>query len=238
MSKKHIVFDIVGTIISYETFFAALSERIGPQLLSHNIPPRLFAWTWMEAADLESHHSHTSGRPKLFKNIFAPLLYRYLAMAGIPHPHTFISSDDVEYIVSAYSSRLTARPGILECFRRLREAGFTIWALTSGDAERVREYLARNEIPIAEENFIACEDIGKTKPAPEVYCYVRERLEDAEEMWFAACHMWDAAAAKHNGYVFFSSFFFLFFHLVLFAPEPPSCLIMTTCKINSSKALC
>lgn len=77
----------------------------------------------------------------------------------------------------------------------------------------MREYLGRNEIPIAEENFIACEDIGKTKPAPEVYCYVRERLEDAREMWFAACHMWDAAAAKHNGYVFF--FFFLLFLLYL-----------------------
>lgn len=110
----------------------------------------------------------------------------------------------------------------------------------------MKEYLGRNEIPLDEENFIACEDIGKTKPAPEVYCYVRERLEDAREMWFAACHMWDAAAAKHNGYVFFF-FFFLFFLLSSFLfilcfsrlkAEPPSRLIIATCKINSSKALC
>ena len=198
MPGKHIVFDIVGTVVGYDAFFEALEECIGHKLLAQGIKPRLFAWAWMEAADLESNNLRVSGHPKLFKNIFKPLLYRYLAMVGVEDPYAFVSPEDAESIVSSYS-QLKARPGIHECIARLQSAGFTVWALTSGDAVRVKGYLACNNITIAGDNFIACESIGATKPAPEVYRHVLAKFPDADETWFAACHMWDAAAAKHNG---------------------------------------
>lgn len=198
MPGKHVVFDVVGTLVGYDVFLAAVEERLGDKLQAQGIPPRLFAWTWMEAADLESHHLQMSGQGKLFKDILQPLLYRYLAMAGIAEPYRFVSETDAAYIAGKYSE-LTGRAGVHECIRRLHAAGFTIWALTSGDAMRVQRYLSASGVDIDAAHFIACESIGATKPAPAVYRWMLAQFPEAEERWFAAAHMWDAAAAKHQG---------------------------------------
>jgi Predicted hydrolase (HAD superfamily) len=104
-----------------------------------------------------------------------------------------------EYLLASYRT-LKPRPGIAECFSRLRAAGFTIWALTAGDTARVAGYLADGGLEFPSENFVSCDTIGIGKPAPESYKYLLDRFDkEGLEAWFAAAHMWDAAAARRSG---------------------------------------
>uniref|UniRef100_L2FYZ8 2-haloalkanoic acid dehalogenase, putative n=1 Tax=Colletotrichum fructicola (strain Nara gc5) TaxID=1213859 RepID=L2FYZ8_COLFN len=99
-----------------------------------------------------------------------------LYQAGVPEPRQLATDDDVAFIMERFME-LEARPGIKECFTLLREAGFTVWAFTAGDAKRLR----------------------LDKRDPRAY---KTQLESfgGEEAWFAAAHMWDASAAKGCGF--------------------------------------
>ena len=69
---KNIVFDIVGTCVPYDAFFAAIETRLGPQLRSHCINPRLFGFAWMETAEREFTYLDISGRYVPFWSVFQP----------------------------------------------------------------------------------------------------------------------------------------------------------------------
>ncbi|CAK4019169.1 haloacid dehalogenase-like hydrolase [Lecanosticta acicola] len=196
---RHVVFDIVGTCISYDAFFDALEERFGDRLRQHGIPPKLFGLLILEGGERECLFFQLARQPILFMDMIKPIFYRMLAMCGIQKSHDFASGEDVTYVAESYR-KLGAREGIHDCMTRLRRAGFTIWALTSGDKARVQSYLTTAAIDLPSENFIACETIGATKPQPEVYEYVLRRLPEGTQPWFAACHMWDSAAAKRSGF--------------------------------------
>jgi 2-haloacid dehalogenase len=140
----------------------------------------------METGERECSYLDRSGRYIQFRKMFKPLFYRMLWMAGIQEPRKFATDEDAQYLVEAYFNKLNPRPGIHECWQKLRDAGFTIWALTSGDAARVQGYLASGGIHLPDENFITCDTIGVSKPAPEVYKYVLDKFDKSGQTWFAA----------------------------------------------------
>ncbi|CCU74670.1 2-haloalkanoic acid dehalogenase [Blumeria hordei DH14] len=197
---KHIVFDVVGTCVSYDVFVQAIEQRLGPQLRAVGISPRLFSFAWQEAAEREYTYLSISGAYRSFiSSVFPQLFQRMLHMAGVPDPSTFASADDVAYIVSAYAS-LEVRPGLKKCFEHLRAAGFTVWALTSGDVERVRGYFIRGGVEMPMANFISCDSLSVGKPHPEVYRHALEQIQSSEKPWFAAAHTWDVGAAGRHGF--------------------------------------
>jgi 2-haloacid dehalogenase len=198
--RKHVVFDVVGTVMSYDAIFEALESRLGPQLRAEGIKPRLLGYTWFEAAEREYTYLSISGKYMRFYDVFSSLFYRMLWMAGVETPRTFASDADLEYILAQFLE-LKARPGAKECIEMLRVAGFTCWAFTAGDAGRVQGYFRKNAIDMPEENFMTCDTLGVGKPAPESYQPLLEAFK-GEEAWFAAAHMWDVSAAKRSGYVY------------------------------------
>ncbi|GKZ21341.1 hypothetical protein AbraIFM66951_010130 [Aspergillus brasiliensis] len=197
-TTKHVVFDVVGTCVSYEAFYTAIDTRLGPKLRTHHINARLFGYAWMEAGEKEYTYLSLSTHYVKFFDVFRSIFYRTLWQAGIPNPRDFATDEDREYLLASYR-KLETRPGISECFEKLRAAGFTVWALTSGDTSRVAGYLAEGGVKFPEENFVSCDTIGVGKPAPESYRYLLDKFE-GEVAWFAAAHMWDAAAAKRCGF--------------------------------------
>lgn len=44
---KNVVFDIVGTLVSFDAFYNRIDEVIGEKLKSQAIPSKLFGYTWM-----------------------------------------------------------------------------------------------------------------------------------------------------------------------------------------------
>lgn len=206
---KHVVFDIVGTCVGYEAFFDIVEARIGDRLRPHGISPKLFAYAWMECAEREFTFLDLSGRYHPYFPVFRSLFHRVLAQVGVPDVRGLFTDEDADVCADGYKA-LRARPGIQEAWQKLREAGFTVWALTTGDKARVKGYLARAGLEVADENFFTCDGLDVRKPVPKAYHYVLDRFRGAEQTWFAAAHMWDASGAKANGWVNIPVFFFFF----------------------------
>ncbi|KAK4546102.1 hypothetical protein LTR36_002239 [Oleoguttula mirabilis] len=71
--RKHVVFDVVGTCVSYQAFFDCLEQTIGAKLKDEGLKPQLFAFAWMEAAEREFAYLSISERYTTFMDIFGAL---------------------------------------------------------------------------------------------------------------------------------------------------------------------
>jgi 2-haloacid dehalogenase len=153
----------------------------------------------MEAGEKECTYLSVSTTYVKFVDVFRSIFYRTLRQIGIKDPRSFASDEDREFLLAAYRS-LKARPGLATCFSKLREAGFKVWCFTSGDTERVSGYLAAGGVDFPSDNFVSCDTFRISKPAPTAYQYILDKFPtENREVWFAAAHMWDAAAARRNG---------------------------------------
>ena len=197
--KKHVVFDVVGTCVSFDAFYNCIDRVIGDKLRAQCITPRFFGFSWMTAAELEFTFLSISERYKPYKEVITALFYRTLHMAGVEDPRSFATEAERDQCVQGYSE-LELRPGARECFARLREAGFTVWCLTTGDTRRVRGYFERAGVDMPLENFISCDSQGVAKPALAAYRPAMERFAEEDVKWFAAAHMWDVSAAVKVGF--------------------------------------
>lgn len=108
-------------------------------------------------------------------------------MMGVPLPAQKSEFTDAErdICIQGYSE-LELREGLADCFKTLREAGFTVWCLTTGDVERVRGYFIRGGVEMPSENFITCDSTGVAKPALESYRPALQRFGERDVRWFAA----------------------------------------------------
>ncbi|KAH9908948.1 putative 2-haloalkanoic acid dehalogenase [Xylariomycetidae sp. FL2044] len=197
--RKHIVFDVVGTCVSYDAFFDGVAQHLGAKLLGRGIPPRLFGFAWMESAEREFTFLSISGRYRPYQDVFRALFYRILWMSGVEAPRAFATDAERDAVVAAYSG-LRLRDGVGEALAALRASGFTVWCLTTGDVERVRGYFLRGGVDMPLENFRSCDNQGVAKPALAAYEPLFNSFADGDERWFGAAHYWDVSAAKTVGF--------------------------------------
>ncbi|KAG2413149.1 hypothetical protein HFD88_002338 [Aspergillus terreus] len=197
--QKHVVFDVVGTCVSFDAFYATIDRVIGKKLAARNVTAAFFGFSWMTAAELEFTFLSISERYKPYKEILGALFFRTLYMAGIENPRTFATEQERDECVQGYF-QLELRPGLKECFDTLRAAGFTVWCLTTGDVKRVTGYFERSGVSMPSENLISCDAQGKAKPAPAAYRAVFDQFSAGDDKWFAAAHMWDVSAATKVGF--------------------------------------
>lgn len=198
---KHIVFDVVGTLVSYEHFFVVIEERLGSQLQPHNIPARLLGFAWLESAEREYTYLSLSGKYVPFAQVFQAIFFRVLHFAGVSEPRAIATPEDVEYFMHEYK-KCKVRPGAKECIDRLKADGWTVWAFTSGDRERVTGYFENGDVKISGNNIITCDEIGVGKPEISAYTKLKETLGASADnvLWYAAAHGWDVSAARRAGF--------------------------------------
>ena len=198
-ASKNVVFDVVGTLVSFEHLFEAIDERLGEKLRARGIQPKLLGCCWLEVAEREYTYLSMSGRYVVFFKVFEALFYRCLHYAGIEDPRSFASPDDVSFLIDEWK-KLGLRQGAAECVRKLREAGFTVWCFTAGDLARVGGYFSRGGVDMPSENLLSCDSVGLAKPTPAAYTPILEKLSvDGRPPWFAAAHLWDSSTAKTLG---------------------------------------
>jgi len=197
---KQIVFDVVGTCASYDAFFDAIELKLGDKLRAEGIKPLLFGYTWIEVSSLEYTYFSISGGYISSGDVKKALFYRLLRMAGIEDPRKFATDEDRDYLLEQYTS-LKLRPGVKKCFQKLRDAGFTISCLTTGNAEKVSGFFETGGVDMPKENVTSCDEAGVAKPATEVYKQLLRKFQkNGDEAWFAAAHSWDVSAAKRAGF--------------------------------------
>ncbi|KIW15671.1 haloacid dehalogenase, type II [Exophiala spinifera] len=198
--KKHVVFDIEGTVVSHHRVFQALEERLGPALQDAGIKPSLLGYTWFEVAEREYTYCGMSGNYVPFTKVFRAVFFRILWMAGITKPREFASEADLDFLMDAYAS-LEPRPGAKQCIQHLRDSGYTVWAFTAGDPKQVHGYFVKAGIDMDVDHVLASDTYGVPKPALEPYrALLSNELAGADEVWFAAAHMWDVSAARRAGF--------------------------------------
>ncbi|KAH7253523.1 HAD-like domain-containing protein [Fusarium redolens] len=198
-NEKYVVFDIVGTCVSYDKLIEAVEKQLGEKLLAENVKPNLLVNLWIEAAEREYTYLSITNRYIAFDKLFSSLFYRMLWLAGIQEPRSFASEGDIEKITQGYME-LEPRPDLKECFDKLRAAGFTVRGLTAGDFDRVLGYFDKAGIEFPREHLISCDSFGVGKPDLKAYASTFEELKGAQELYFAAAHMWDVSAAKLVGF--------------------------------------
>ncbi|PVI03038.1 DAO-domain-containing protein [Periconia macrospinosa] len=200
-NSKNVVFDVVGTLISYDHLFEAIDSRLGERLRESGIQPKLLGACWLETADREYTFLSLSGRYVPFYKIFEGLFYRILMYAGIKEPRKFATPEDVSWLVGEWR-KLGLTPGAAGCIQKLRDAGFTVWCFTTGDIERVKGYFEKGGIDMPAENLLTCDSSGVAKPDPNAYKPVLEKLAEVSSStpWFAAAHMWDVSTARTVGF--------------------------------------
>ncbi|KAK0118312.1 hypothetical protein ONS95_012606 [Cadophora gregata] len=208
--KKHIVFDVVGTCVSFDAFYDRIDQILGPRLKAQHVNAKHFGYTWKEAAELEFYFLLYSDRYTPYNEIFKAVFYRTLHMAGISNPREFATEAERDACQAGYSE-LELRPGCVEMMEKLRGVGWTVWCLTTGDVKRVRGYFLRAGLEMPIENFVSCDQFaeidpvtgvkkGVYKPAMASYKPMLKMFAEEDEKWFAAAHMWDVSAAVHAGF--------------------------------------
>ena len=88
-ASKHIVFDIVGTLVSHEHFYDVINTRLGSALQPYNISARLFGFAWLESAEREYTYLSLSGRYVPFAKVFHAIFFRVLHFAGVQARETW-----------------------------------------------------------------------------------------------------------------------------------------------------
>ncbi|KAF4456772.1 hypothetical protein F53441_1208 [Fusarium austroafricanum] len=196
---KYVVFDIVGTCVSYDKLVEAVEKQLGDKLHAENVKPSLLVNLWIEAAEREYTYLSMTNRYVAFDKLFSSLFYRMLWLSGIQEPRDFANNHDIEQITKGYMD-LEPRPDTQECFSKLRAAGFTVRGLTAGDYDRVLGYFTKAGIELPKEHLMSCDSFGVGKPDLKAYASTFEELKGADELWFAAAHAWDVSAAKQVGF--------------------------------------
>lgn len=196
---KHVVFDVVGTCVSFDAYYGRIEAVLGSQLRKHTITAQHFGFTWQTAAELEFTFLSIAGSYKPYKDVLRGVFYRTLSLCGVAEPRKLATDDEREQCIEGYSA-LQLRPGASECFQLLRDNGFTVWCFTTGDVKRVRGYFERAGVDVPLDNFISCDVAGVAKPALPAYESVYKRLGANDVRWFAAAHMWDVSAATKVGF--------------------------------------
>ncbi|NIQ54638.1 MAG: HAD-IA family hydrolase, partial [Gemmatimonadetes bacterium] len=80
---------------------------------------------------------------------------------------------------------------------RLRAAGFRLATLTNGSTDAVADQLAAAGIADRFERSISVDEIGRFKPAPEVYLHAAAVLDvDVDRALLVAAHDWDVVGAR------------------------------------------
>jgi putative hydrolase of the HAD superfamily len=186
-SRKLLTFDVVGTLIDFETGILDYIATKKPGL-----DPRAILEAYAVAED---HQHHLT--PRLpFPSMLAPM-YREMAVAlGLPAEER----DVLGFRLSI--PRWPAFPDAIAALKRLRKT-FRLVAMTNSDNWALDHFAVTLEQPF--DDRVTAEDVGWNKPDPQFFAYVRGRqsvhgytFDDFLHVAQSQYH--DIAAAKQLGY--------------------------------------
>ena len=181
-----IVFDVNETLLDLETM-APIFERI--------FGDRLAVRLWFDDLIIYSEALTLANVYIPFTDIGAAALKMLADTRGI-----HVTEEDKRQLTENFSSMPPHKevPGAL---RRLREAGFRLFALTDNLLEVQGRQLERGGIIDLFERRFSADGVRRHKPAPEAYAYAARELGAApSDMFMIACHTWDTIGAKAAGW--------------------------------------
>jgi HAD superfamily hydrolase (TIGR01509 family) len=102
---------------------------------------------------------------------------RYLhETVGLREPPETINAEVVRRMLARYEVDLPVVPGAVEAVRRLDGEGFELAVASSSNRELIDAVLRRIELAALFEATVSSEEVGRGKPAPDVYVEAARRL--------------------------------------------------------------
>ena len=189
--SKIITFDVVGTLIDFETgILTYLQGRARKAGITVSDKALLEAY-----AVAEDHQHHVT--PNLpFPDMMAPMYREIAAKLGLP-----ASEDDVEGFRLSIPD-WPAFPDAVAALKRLRK-NFRLVAMTNSNNWALSHFARTLDNPF--DDLVTAEDVGRNKPDPQVFAYVRGRqsvqgYKFADFLHVAQSQYHDIAVAKQLGY--------------------------------------
>lgn len=174
--------------------------------------------TLLDLSVLDPHFEHLFGNPKLRHDWFKQVLQSALVSTILDRYEDFgtIAGNALEMIARRHELALTdaERGAVLSTVRslpphsdvlpgltRLRDAGFTLSALTNSPPQVVRAQLSNAGISDFFAHQLTVDAVRRFKPAREVYDYAAQELDCApDDLYLIAAHDWDIAGAMNAGW--------------------------------------
>ncbi len=103
---------------------------------------------------------------------------RYLhETVGLREPPETINAEVVRRMLARYEVELPVVPGAVDAVRRLDGEGFKLAVASSSNRELIDAVLRRLELAALFEATVSSEEVGRGKPAPDVYLEAARRLD-------------------------------------------------------------
>jgi putative hydrolase of the HAD superfamily len=188
---KVLTFDVVGTLIDFETgivdYIHRIAERAGVRANDEDI---LLEFAKAEAAE----HERTPGLP--FTNMLAPSYRTMAAKLGLPTREA--ESEGLRLSIPRWPAFLDS----VEAMKRLRQR-FRLVAITNSDNWALSHFARTLEDPF--DDKVTAEDVGTCKPDPQVFAYMRDRqshlgFRTEDFLHVAQSQFHDIGVAKQLGY--------------------------------------
>lgn len=178
-----VAFDIIQTTFSLE----ALRPKLTQAGLPGHVLESWFAGTLRDAFALD-----VTGVFKPFKEVARAGLVGLLAAAGRDNAAA-------DGIIEGFAG-LDPHPDAAPAMRALREAEVRIVALTNGSASVTQKLLDRGGLSRFVERTVSIDDVGRWKPAREVYLHCAKAMEmPPQRLALVAAHGWDIHGASRAG---------------------------------------
>ena len=182
-----IAFDIYGTVIDPAGIVAHLEKAFGAQA-------KEAARLWREK---QIEFSFWRALMHKYENFDVCISQALTYVSERMHVH--LSDNSKRVLLDAYL-RLPAFPDVKTAFESLRDAGYTLVALTNGVEKSVRALLHHAELMPYFEAIITADKIETFKPNPAVYeQLVTSIRRPKEKIWLVSSNPWDVIGAKAYG---------------------------------------
>ncbi len=173
--------------------------------------------TLLDLSALDSHFQSNFGNTAVRKEWFAEVLRQafvttitgtYFDFGAIGRSALLVVEERYERCLSEQQRsrilqtmrKLPAHPDVKEGFKRLRDAGWRLVALTNSTLEVAEMQLSNAGLGDSLDRIFSADTVHRLKPAPEPYQMVARELGIAtESLLFVAAHSWDLAGAAKAG---------------------------------------
>ena len=183
--KRAVVFDVNETLLD----LAALDGLFAAAFGSATARQEWFGRTIQSALVLAA-----TGRYRDFGEVGAGALEQMAVVRGEPLDPT------LRWALRDRMLALPPHPDARPALERLRDAGFRVVALTNNPLAVVEAQFANADLRHLFERVLSVEQVGRLKPAPEVYQHAAAELRlPVAETRLVAAHAWDVTGAIRAG---------------------------------------
>lgn len=182
-----VAFDVIETLFPIEPLRAKLVEICLP---AHALE------IWFAQLLRDAFASDCAGRYLPFRSVAISTLERLTQGCSIAVDRAAIGR-----VVDGFS-QLDAHPDVMPAMQLLRKNGVRIVTLTNGSLKATQNLIARAGLSDYVDDAISIDDVGRWKPAREVYLFCAKKAGvAAADMALVASHAWDVQGAMQAGYI-------------------------------------